>query len=167
MFTIEYKDTFFFLSVILYKKAEEEKMPYKSLKSIPIYKEALDLCRISRELVSYVTYNKDLLRLYESDSLRDIIADSLLTDAILIPQKIVQAEWSESRSVRLKSASYIFIMTRNILSYCNGLEKIGVKEKEYLNLVRNEIKSFRRSFQTWRRSFRNTRDDNSWGMGDY
>ncbi|MEA1787027.1 hypothetical protein U1E44_13085 [Arenibacter sp. GZD96] len=138
-------------------------MPYKSLKTIPIYKEALDLCRISRELVSYVTYNKDLLKLYQSNSLRDSIADSLLTDAILIPQKIVQAEWSESHSVRLKSASFIYIMTRNILSYCNGLEKDGVKEKEYLNLVRNEIKSFRKSFKAWRRSFRSNEDDPIWG----
>lgn len=141
-------------------------MPYKNLRTLPIYRKSLDLCKMSRELVSYVSYNKDLLKLYQSNSLRDIIADSLLTDAILIPQKIAQAEWSESHSVQLKSASFIYIMTRNILSYCNGLEKDGVKEKEYLNLLRNEIKSFRRSFKEWRRSFRNNGNDPAWGLND-
>ncbi|SHI48924.1 hypothetical protein SAMN04487911_102228 [Arenibacter nanhaiticus] len=129
-------------------------MPYKNLRSIPIYRKSLDLCLMSREIASYVSYNKDLLKLYQSNSLRDIIADSLLTDAILIPQQIAAAEQSESYAVRMKSATFIAIMLRNINSYCTGLEKDGVKEKEYLNLLRSEIKSFRRLFKVWRRSIR-------------
>ena len=134
-------------------------MSNKNLSTVPVYRKSLDLCKLSREIAAYVTYNKDLLRLYQSDSHRDIIADSLLTDAILIPQKIAQAEYSKSHTARMKSVMFINIMTRNILSYCNGLEKDGVKEKEYLNLLRKELKSFRRSFKKWRRSLRNMGDD--------
>jgi hypothetical protein len=101
-----------------------------------MYKKALNLCFMSREIVSYVTYNKDLLLLYQSNSHRDIMADALLSDAILIPQQIAQAETTDSAAVRMKSASFINVMTRNILSYLNGLEKDGVKEKEYINLLR-------------------------------
>lgn len=128
-------------------------MSYKNLTSLPVYKKALDLCKMSREIASYVSFNKDLLKLYQSNSLRDIIADSLLTDAILIPKKIALAEATGSHTERLKSATYINIMIRNISSYCNGLEKDGIKEKEYLNLLRMEIKSFRQSFKKWRSSF--------------
>ncbi|WP_149275138.1 hypothetical protein [Pareuzebyella sediminis] len=128
-------------------------MSYNNLGALPVYRKALELCRMSREIASYVTFNKDLLKLYQSNSLRDAIADSLLTDSILIPQKIASAESSGSHSERLKSATYINIMIRNINSYCTGLEKDGVKEKEYLNLLRKEIKSFRKSFIKWRRSF--------------
>ncbi|MGB5820223.1 MAG: hypothetical protein WBG90_12125 [Saonia sp.] len=135
-------------------------MPNKNLRTVPIYKKSLELCVMSREIAAYVSYNKDLLKLYQSNSLRDIMADALLTDAILIPQKIAQAENSESLSVRLKSAYFINIMIRNILSYCNGLEKDGIKEKEYLNLLRTEIKGFRKSFKKWRRSL-GTRGDNT------
>lgn len=109
---------------------------------------------MSREIASYVSYNKDLLKLYQSNSLRDHIADSLLTDSILIPQHIAAAEQSESYAVRMRSASFINIIIKNINSYCMGLEKDGVKEKEYLNLLRNEIKSFRRLYKIWRRSMR-------------
>ena len=136
-------------------------MPYKNLGNIPIYKKSLYLCQISRELASYVSYNKDLLKLYQSNSLRDIIADSIITDAILIPQQIAQAEWSESQSVQLKSVNFIHIITRNILSYCNGLEKDGIKEKEYVNLLRKEIKSFRAAFREWRISFGQNNDMDS------
>ena len=138
-------------------------MPYKNFKSIPVYKKALDLCTISREIASFVSYNKDLLKLYQSNSLRDHIADSLLTDAILIPQQIAQAETSDSQAVRMKSARFINIMIRNILSYCNGLEKDGVKEKEYLNLLRKEIRSFRKTFRVWRKSLGRSPGEN-WGL---
>ncbi len=133
-------------------------MSHNSLRSIPVYRKALELCIISREIASYVSFNKDLLKLYKSNSLRDIIADSLLTDAILIPKKIAQAEYSNCPAERMKSATFINIMIRNINSYCRGLEHDGVKEKEYLNLLRQEVRSFRKSFKEWRKSLRNGGD---------
>ena len=125
-------------------------MSNKNLQQIPIYKKAMNLCFMSREIASYVSLNKDLLKLYESNSLRDSIANSLLTDAILIPQKIVAAEFSKSSSERMQSIYFINIMIRNINSYCLGLEKDGVKETEYLNLLRSEIRSFRKHYKKWK-----------------
>jgi len=130
-------------------------MSHKNLRTVPVYRKALELCAMSREIASYVTFNKDLLKLYKSNSLRDIIANSLLTDAILIPQKIAQAEFSLSHDEKLRNVSYINIMIKNINSYCTGLERDGVKEKEYLNLLRQEIKSFRSSFKKWTGSLPN------------
>lgn len=129
-------------------------MSHKNLKNIPVYRKALELCRMSREIASYVSFNKDLLRLYESNSLRDIIANSILTDAILIPQKIALVESSRSSSERMQNLSFINIMIRNINSYCMGLEKDGVKETEYINLLRSELRSFRKYYRKWRVSVR-------------
>jgi hypothetical protein len=125
-------------------------MAKKNLRNIPIYKKALELCYMSREVVSYVSFNKDLLKLYESNSHRDVIADALLTDTILIPQRIAKAEYSISNTERMEQVSYINIMIRNMNSYCLGLEKDGVKELEYINLLRTEIKSFRQYFKKWK-----------------
>ncbi|WP_396638503.1 hypothetical protein [Maribacter sp. R77961] len=125
-------------------------MAKKNLRHIPIYKKALELCYMSREVVSYVSFNKDLLKLYESNSHRDVIADALLTDTILIPQRIAKAEYSISNTERMEQVSYINIMIRNMNSYCLGLEKDGVKELEYINLLRTEIKSFRQYFKKWK-----------------
>ena len=142
-------------------------MSHKNLRTVPVYRKALTLCLMSREIASYVTYNKDLLHLYQSNSHRDIMADALLTDAILIPQQIAQAETTECAVVRMKSASFVNVMTRNILSYLNGLEKDGVKEKEYLNLLRQEIRSFRKSFKKWRKSIGYHGNGPRWGFNDY
>ncbi len=143
-------------------------MSQNHLGSLPIYKKALDLCTLSRELASFVSYNQNLLTLYQSDSHRDHIADSLITDAVLIPQQIARAETSSSVGDRMKSATFIGIMLRNISSYCNGLEKDGIREKEYLNLLRREIRIFRRSFKQWRKSlvtYKHPRE--TWNFREY
>ncbi len=127
-------------------------MMYQEFGSLPVYRKALELRHMSREIASYVSFNKNLLKLYQSNSHRDSIADSLLTDAILIPQKIALAQSTTCHKERMKIATYINIMIRNINSYCRGLEKDGVKEVEYLDLLRQEIKSFRKSFKKWRGS---------------
>jgi len=124
-------------------------MSSENLGSVPVYQKAESLYEISRHLVSYVSFNKDLVKLYQSKSLRDIMANSLLTDARLISTNMAQALSSKSYSERRRNATFINIMIRNINSYCTGLERDGVKEKEYINLLRNEIKSFRTTFTKW------------------
>ncbi|MFS4493865.1 hypothetical protein [Maribacter sp. 2308TA10-17] len=134
-------------------------MSSENLGAVKVYQKAESLYEISRHLVSYVSFNKDLVKLYQSNSLRDIIANSLLTDTRLISKNMAQALSSKSYSERLQNATFINIMIRNINSYCTGLEKDGVKEKEYLNLLRKEIKSFRKSFKKWIRTLPNSSDD--------
>lgn len=127
-------------------------MSSKNLGAIPVYQKALELREVSKALASYISFNRDALISYRSNSLRDVIADSLVVDTVLIPEQIAQAEQSSSYTERMHSATFINIMIMNISSYCLGLEKDGVKEKDYLNLLRKEIKSFRKSFVKWRRT---------------
>lgn len=127
-------------------------MSYQRIKDLPVYRQALSLRTMSREIASFVTHNKDLLTLPTSNSLRDHIADSLLTDAILIPQQIARAERSSSLLTRQRCVHFIQVMTQNLAMYCRGLEKDGVREREYLDLLREEVKYFRRSFKKWRKS---------------
>ena len=132
-----------------------------------VYRKALELCDLSKAIASYVTQNKDLLKLYQSSSLRDIIADALLNDAVLIPQQIARAEKDGNPVVRFRTARFISVMIRNMQGYTNGLEHDGVKEKEYLNLLRKEIKSFKKVFKKWSSSIGPQRDDGNWGYQDY
>ncbi|MEM1259617.1 MAG: hypothetical protein AAGC45_12645 [Bacteroidota bacterium] len=88
----------------------------------------------------------------KSLGLRAVIAESLIHDASLLPTTIEETYRSSSITNRLKNANFINIITKNINSYCNGLEKDGIKEKEYLQLLRSELKTFRKSFKQWRKS---------------
>ncbi|MBT8320244.1 MAG: hypothetical protein KJO90_01095 [Eudoraea sp.] len=132
-----------------------------------VYRKALELCELSRAIASYVTHNKDLLNLYQSNNLRDIIADSLLTDAVLIRQQIVRAEKSRNPVVLFRTTHFISVMIRNLQGYTNGLEHNGVKEKEYLNLLRKEIRSFKKVFIKWSNSLGPQSEKGNWGYQDY
>ena len=127
-------------------------MSSKNLRTVPVYIKALSLCEISRHIASYISFNKDVLKMYQSNSLRDNIVGSLVTDTSLISKKIAQAEYSKSHAEQINNATFINTMIQNINSYCTGLEVDGVKEKEYLNLLRQEIRSFRKSFKKWKGS---------------
>ena len=116
-----------------------------------IYRKALELCELSRAIASYVTHHKD----------------SLLTDSILIQQQIDRAEKSDNPVVRFRTTRFISVMIRNLQGYTNGLEHHGVKEKEYLNLLRKEIKSFKRAFKKWSKSLGTRNGDGNWGYQDY
>ncbi len=133
-------------------------MEKNSLHSLGVYRKSLALRDLSEAVALYFSCNRDLLSFRKIGSFREDITQSLMTDAVQITKEVEQAALCNSYSARMHSLSFINIMTRNILAYCNGLERDGVKEKEYLNLLRREIKTFRTSFKKWRKSFQNGND---------
>lgn len=131
-------------------------MSSENLGAIPIYQKAESLYEISSHLASFISFNNDRAKIYQTTSLRDSIANAILTDASLISRTMAQTLSSKSYSERIKNTAFIHIMIRNLNSYCIGLEMDGVKEKEYLNLLRYEMKSFRTLFKTWINSLPNS-----------
>ncbi len=126
-------------------------MHNKGLNTLQVYKNSLVLKDLSDALGHYFSpeerrYSKKYL------GLRAVIAESLIHDASLIPTTIERTFESNSINFRIKNANFINIITKNIISYCNGLEHDGIKEKEYLQLLRKELKIFRKSFKQWRKS---------------
>lgn len=124
-------------------------MKKDTLHALGVYRKSLVLHRLSEAVASYFSYNRESLLL----SFRDDIIQALLTDAALITKKIEQAALSNSRNVQMRSLAFINIMLRNMRAYCNGLEREGIQEKDYLNLLRGEIESFKTSFKKWHKSF--------------
>lgn len=120
--------------------------------TLPVYQKSLALRDLSNAVARYFSNDLESFRKEKSAGLRNVIADALITDASLIPSTIENVYQTNSNSRKLKNATFINIITRNILSYCNGLEKDGVKEKEYINLLRYEIRAFRKSFKQWRKA---------------
>ena len=120
---------------------------------LPVYQKSLALRDLSNAIGGYFSHDLERYKKKGKEAgLRAVIAEALITDASLIPSVIEKAYQTSSNRSRLKNATFIHIITRNILSYCNGLEKDGVKEKEYINLLRREILTFRKSFKQWRKS---------------
>ena len=130
-------------------------MSSKGLKQLPVYKKAVELQTMSRAIALCVAGREEVINLYKAKSLRGQVAGSLLTDTGLIRKQIALAAGTSSLSIRQNSLQFINIMIRNLSSYCKGLEMDGVREREYLDLLRQELVSFRKSFKHWRKSLGN------------
>lgn len=129
-------------------------MSNSSYNSLPVYQKSIALRDLSTAIATYFSQDSNLFKLKRSAGLRQHIANSLSVDSRLISKQIEKAVTSDSYEVRMKSALFINVITKNIISYCNGLEHDGVKEKEYVYLLRKELKSFRSSFKQWRKSLK-------------
>ena len=122
--------------------------------TLPVYRNSLVLRDLSDALAQYFTPDKPVFK-SQNIGLRAIIAASLATDASLLPETIEKVYSTTSIDARRKNTTFISIITKNLVSYCNGLERDGIKEKEYLQLLRNELRTFRKSFKQWRKSLLN------------
>jgi len=119
-----------------------------------VYQRSLAVCDLSNAVAQYFSDEKDLFNLKKTSGLRNIIAHSIVNDASLIPLTIKKMGTSTSYHLQRRNLAFVNTITKNILSYCNGLEHDGVREREYLGLLRKEVKSFRKYFKQWRRSFK-------------
>ncbi|WP_350287319.1 hypothetical protein [uncultured Croceitalea sp.] len=120
--------------------------------SLIIYQKSLALKDLSTAIARYFSSETGFFEQEKKTALRHDIAYALFTDAELIASTVRRVSMSSSKTFQSKHLTFVNIMTRNILAYCKGLEEDGVKEKEYLNLLRREIKTFRSYFKQWRRS---------------
>ena len=127
-------------------------MSSKGLKHLPVYKKAVELQAMSRAIALCAAGRDEVISLYKASSLRGQVAGSLLTDTGLIRKQIALAAGTSSLAIRQNSLHFINIMIRNLSSYCKGLEMDGMREREYLDLLREELASFRKSFKHWRKS---------------
>lgn len=127
-------------------------MSSKGIRHLPVYRKAIELQTMSQAIAFCVANRKDFLTLHSSGSLRDQVTGALLTDTGLIRKQIALAASTPSLHIRRGSLQFISIMIRNLNSYCRGLEMDGVREREYLDLLQSELRSFRKSFKTWRKS---------------
>lgn len=119
---------------------------------LPVYRKALELQTMGRALAFCVAGRGDFPGRPFSNSLRDQVAEALQTDAVLIRKQIALAASTPSLNIRRQSLQFVSIMIRNLNSYIRGLEMEDIGEREYLEVMKSELRSFRKSFKAWRKS---------------
>jgi len=115
----------------------------------PIHKKAIEIFTLSSKISNYLV--PDLASL-QSDGSEDpsiyFTGDIIQQSNSLVPE-IVQAEskyFSEERHQHLVSISHL---TNVLDKNCDRLERINSNGKEFLPLLRNELKKFRKLQHIW------------------
>lgn len=110
-----------------------------NLNQLVIYRKAIDIFKLSRHVVSYISYDKDVLALDKSDCQIDKYANSIVMDALGLAPKIAEAEFQQNPNTKLKYAKSIELFIDRIYHNSKRLENTRAQGKDFLKLLRKEL----------------------------
>ncbi|MFN5417384.1 MAG: hypothetical protein ACK5B9_10030 [Flavobacteriia bacterium] len=135
---------------------KERKAEFKRIKSLKILKKSEDILDLVLKICELIEPEDNP----EAEILREI-KEIIQYEALMIPPKIIGAESVEYYDLKMENAVIIRKSAMEVSLHCTSLEMYGFKEVSYLNLVRDEVNSFRDLFVEWIASF-----DKSQYIGD-
>lgn len=116
------------------------------LEQFPLYQKAEQIFKITQGLVEIVPA--------ENQFLQETTVRFMLEDAMIIPAKIAGAQGVELYDFKMENATIIRKAARDLYVQAGSLRfEEDVQDKDYINLLRDEIDEFRLLFIDWVASF--------------
>ncbi|WP_037315446.1 hypothetical protein [Salegentibacter sp. Hel_I_6] len=115
----------------------------------PVYFKALEIFKLSRAMAVHFTEDKHVLEMGISSSSKDRFAGDLVTESLQLAPGVASVATAKSIGSRLERIRNIRRSSKSLKSLCRSLEFSGVKESEFLNLLRKEIQIFDRMVSDW------------------
>lgn len=116
------------------------------LEQFPLYQKAEQIFKITQGLVEIVPADNEFLQ--------ETTVRFMLEDAMIIPAKIAGAHGVELYDLKMENATIIRKAARDLYVQAGSLRfEEDVQDKDYINLLRDEIDEFRLLFIDWVASF--------------
>jgi hypothetical protein len=116
------------------------------LEQFPLFQKAEQIFKITQGLVEIVPA--------ENDFLQETTVRFMLEDAMIIPAKIAGAHGVELYDLKMENATIIRKAARDLYVHAGSLRfEEDIQDKDYINLLRDEIEEFRLLFIDWVASF--------------
>ena len=116
----------------------------QNINELIIYKKSMDIFKLSRQIASYVTDDKDVISMYRSGCKSDNYADNLVMNAFRLVPKIVEAETQENPRVKLRYARSLRYFIDRLHQNCLQLENTKIQGKDFVKMLRRELKKLRK-----------------------
>ncbi|MBN2868150.1 MAG: hypothetical protein JXK08_05730 [Flavobacteriaceae bacterium] len=119
------------------------------LSDLPIYKQALQIFTLSRSISSYL--NQDLAYLYEDgkEDYNIYFSGDIVQQSESLAPEIINAELQRHSDKKYKHIASVRRLTNRLYRNCKRLETCNSNGKDYLPLLRRELKKFRQLQSTW------------------
>lgn len=114
-----------------------------NLNQLVIYQKSMDIFKLSRHIASYISYDKDILSMHKSLKQADKYASNLVMDALGLVPKIAETENQKNPKLKLKYAKSIRYFIDQLYYDCKQLEHTKIQGKDFLKLLRKELKKLR------------------------
>ncbi|MOA10850.1 hypothetical protein D3C78_1307570 [compost metagenome] len=134
---------------------EAYKREQERIHNLPVFIKAKEIAHITQAICDSIDPQKDLLG----------VREGMMENAFLLGAKISGAEGGDLYTLRMENAVIIKIHARELLTQTTLCRMEELAEDKYLQLLRDEINSFRLLFIEWVSNFDKSNDvPDDWGL---
>lgn len=119
------------------------------LSDLPIYKKAMEIIILSRSISTYLTQDLSYLKPDGSEDKYIYFTGDIVQQSTSLAPEIVSAELSSCSDGKFKHLASLERLTNLLYKNCKRLEKCHSNGRDYLPVLRHELKKFRRMQRHW------------------
>jgi len=119
------------------------------LSELPIYKQAMQIFILSRSISTYL--NQDLAILNEN-GVEDVdiyFSGDIVQQSVSLAPEIINAELERASDKKHKHVASVRQLTNRLYKNCKRLERSNSNGKDYIPILRKELKTFRKLQASW------------------
>ena len=116
---------------------------------LPIYKKAIDIIILSRSISTYLNHDLAYLNTNGNEDSHIYFSGDIVQQSTLIAPEIIKAESEYCKNKQHKHFASIERLTNLLYNNCKRLERSNSNGKDYLPILRNELKKFKRLQRIW------------------
>lgn len=115
-----------------------------------LYKKALEIFTLSRHISFYISHDLACLQRNGKEDKNIYFTGDIVQQSVSLAPQILKAESQSFSEEKHKYAASVMRLSNLIYKNCERLERINSNGKDFLPLLRKEIKKFRKLQNTWR-----------------
>ncbi|WP_378295110.1 hypothetical protein [Aquimarina rubra] len=120
-----------------------------SPKNIILYKKALEILILSKSVSKYLVHDLAPLEKNGSENPYIYFTGDIIKDSDSLVPEIIKAENQPFQNDRLKHAISLEYLTNKLYRNCQRLEYSESNGRDFIKLLRKEIKKFKRLQRNW------------------
>ncbi len=122
---------------------------HSHLPELPIYKKAMEIFILSRSISTYLNDDLACLREDGTEDSNIYFSGDIVQQSISLAPEIANAELERYSDKKHKHIAAIERLTNRLYKNCKRLEHSNSNGKDYLPILRSELRKFRSLKRTW------------------
>jgi hypothetical protein len=119
------------------------------LSELPIYQKAMDILVLSRNISTYINQDLSYLRHDGSEDANIYFSGDIIQQSESLVPEIEKAEAERFSEKKYKHLDSLERLTHRLYLNCNRLQHCNSNGKDYLPILQNELKKFKRLQRSW------------------
>ena len=123
---------------------------YRNNSHSAIYKKALDIFSLARHISAYIGHDLVHLQKNGSEDPNIYFTGDIVQQSVSLGPQILKAESQSFSEEKYKYAASVLRLSNMLYKNCERLERVNSNGKDFLPLLRKELKKFRKLQYNWR-----------------